>query len=151
MNITSTRDFNHCNDNDYLFTYELLKQRYANPKSVIKYITPGALPTYEQHKHFIENCILARIATVNDEDVGFSCFDKKLYLNHFYQFSALRRAFKKYNLTHEDISVSLFEDMAQRLPAGTVFFAQISSKNTAALRLADRTMEHISTLYCYKT
>lgn len=147
MNIVTTRDFNQ---NDYLFTYELLKQRYANPKTVIKYITPPILPTYEQHRQFVQACLIARIATVNDENVGFSYFDKKLYLGHFYCFSALRKVFKKYNLTHEDISVLIFKDMTQRLPKGTVVFAQISSKNTTALRLADRTMEHISTLYGYE-
>jgi hypothetical protein len=147
MNIVTTRAFNQ---NDYLFTYELLKQRYANSKTIIKYITPSILPTYEQHRQFVQACLIARIATVNDENVGFCYFDKKLYLGHFYCFSALRKVFKKYNLTHEDISVLIFKDMTQRLPKGTVVFAQISSKNTTALRLADRTMEHISTLYGYE-
>jgi len=150
MNNISTRGFKLNEESDFLFTYKLLKQRYANSKSIIKYITPSILPTFEQHKTFIKDCLIARIATVNQEDVGFSYFDKKLYLGHFYDFTALRKIFKKFKLSNEDISVSIFNDMTSRLPKGTVVFAQISSKNTTALRLADRTMEHVSTLYAYE-
>lgn len=150
MNVITTRDFDKITDRDLNFTYKLLRQRYSNPRSLIKFVTPTELPSYNQHEQFIANCLIARIAIVNNIDVGFSYFDKKLYLGHFYCFSALRKVFKKYNLTHEDISVLIFKDMTQRLPKGTIVFAQISSKNTTALRLADRTMEHISSLYGYE-
>jgi hypothetical protein len=150
MNVITTRDFDKVTDRDINFTYELLRQRYSNPRSLIKFVTPTELPSYDQHKQFIANCLIARIATVNSIDVGFSYVDKKHYLGHFYDFSALKTLYKKYKITGEDISVAIFKDMGSRLPKGTVVFAQISSKNTTALRLADRTMEHISTLYGYE-
>ena len=150
MNEITTRDFCKITDKDNHFTYNLLCQRYSNPKSLIKFVTPTTLPSFDQHKQFIDNCLLARIATVNKIDVGFSYVDKKHYLGHFYDFSALKALYKKYKITGEDISVAIFKEMGSRLPKGTIVFAQISSKNTAALRLADRTMEHVSTLYGYE-
>jgi len=58
-NIIITRDFNY-DESDFLFTYELLKNRYASSKSIIKYVTPSKLPSYEEHKNFILNkCLIA--------------------------------------------------------------------------------------------
>jgi hypothetical protein len=150
MNEITTRDFDKTTDKDASFTYSLLCQRYSNSRSMIKFVTPTDLPSFDQHKQFIDNCLLARISTVNKIDVGFSYVDKKHHLGHFYNFSALKVLYKQYRITGEDISVAIFKEMGSRLPKGTIVFAQISSKNTTALRLADRTMEHISTLYGYE-
>lgn len=148
--IISTRDFNFTED-DFQFTYDILKKRYNNKKSLIKYITTSILPSYQQHKDNIYKFKKLIICLANDMKIGFCTIDSKNYVGYFYSYKGLKNASKLYpELLKKDLSSIFFYALAKSQPVGTILLANISSENNIANKTASKFMQHIGSIYAYK-
>lgn len=136
-------------ENDIMFSYEILKNRYNNVNSLIKYVTNPELPSYEEHKNNIKNNFKHfLIGSIHNIDMGLCYIDNKNYLGYFYDFKKLKQIFKKYpSIKHVNLSDIFFYKLSRIMPKGTILFAAISSKNTVANITVSKYMEHISNLY----
>jgi hypothetical protein len=144
------------NEEDIQFTYKLLVNRLSDPKTHIKYITNSVIPSLDMHITNLRTKFkYKKIATIKDIKVAFLYVDNKNFFGVFYDYSQLKKAFKKYpeilKLRNTfDISKHFLVLLRNLIPKGETFYAYINPKHTLSLNSCKKVYEHIADLYAFK-
>lgn len=145
-----TKEFNFESNDDYVFSYEILKKRYSSINTLIKGITPSALPSFDEHKNNIKNNFLVyRIGYIDSTPIGLGYIDKNNYVGFFYNFKNLKPFLKLKSFKGIDFSEFFLRDVLSHASKGTVLFARVSRNNTLANKTANRLMTYCSSTSAY--
>jgi hypothetical protein len=142
--------FNTNNEEDFLFSYEILKNRYSKGFSLIEGITPKCLPSYEEHKeNILKKFKILRILFINEYKVGLGYIDNKNFVGFFYYLQNLKKAIKAYKIKGFDFSNFYLKEVLSLGNKDEPLFAHVGIDNKLANKTASRLMKQIANTYIY--
>jgi len=95
--------FNVKDEEDFLFSYEILKKRYSNNASLIEGITPKSIPSYEEHKeNILKRFKIIRVCFIHEYKIGLGYIDNKNFVGFFYNLQNLKKAIRAYKIKDFD-------------------------------------------------
>jgi hypothetical protein len=142
--------FNTNNEEDFLFSYEILKKRYSNNTSLIEGITPQSIPSYEEHKvNILKKFKILRVGFIYEYKIGLGYIDNKNFVGFFYDLQNLKKAIKTYRIKDFDFSSFFLKEILALGNKDEPLFAHVGINNKLANNTASRLMKQIANTYIY--
>ena len=142
--------FNVKDEEDFLFSYEILKKRYSNNSSLIEGITPKNIPSYEEHKeNILKRFKILRVCFIHEYKIGLGYIDNKNFVGFFYNLQNLKKAIKAYKIKDFDFSNFFLKEILALGDKDEPLFAHVGMNNKLANKTASRLMRQIANTYIY--
>lgn len=148
--MTHIKPFNTNDEQDFLFSYEILKKRYSGNASLIEGITPKCLPSYEEHKvNILKKFKILRVGFVHEYKIGLGYIDNKNFVGFFYNLQNLKKAIRTYKIKDFDFSNFFLNAILALGNKDEPLFAHVGINNKLANKTASRLMKQIANTYIY--